>query len=94
MDQKNGNVHDDIEWMRINAERERIQKYREIAKDSAVFYYKVLKKFTEENHNYEKEKAQEKTINIDPQVKMKMISRENILRDILNYITGKLISRL
>lgn len=57
MEQKNGNVQDDIEWMRINAERERIQKYREIAKDSAVFYYKVLKKFTEENHNYEKEKA-------------------------------------
>jgi len=24
MDLKNGNVHDDIEWMRINAERERI----------------------------------------------------------------------
>lgn len=57
MEMKNGNVHDDIEWMRINAERQRISQYREIAKESAVFYYKILKKFTEENHQYEKEKA-------------------------------------
>eukprot|EP00347_Sterkiella_histriomuscorum_P011953 403370464 len=87
MDMKNSNVHDDIEWMRINAERQRIQQYRKIAKESAVFYYKVLKKFTEENHQYEKEKALEKSINIDPQVKMKTLNRENILKDILNYIT-------
>jgi hypothetical protein len=29
------NIHDDIEWMRINAERERIALYREVAKESA-----------------------------------------------------------
>jgi hypothetical protein len=45
---KNGNVHDDIEWMRINAERDRIALYREVAKESALFYYRVLKKITEE----------------------------------------------
>lgn len=43
------NVHDNIEWMRINAERQRISQYREVAKESATLYYKVLKRFTEEN---------------------------------------------
>ena len=49
IENKNGNVHDDLEWMRINAERERIAKYRDIARESAMFYYRILKVFTEEN---------------------------------------------
>jgi hypothetical protein len=32
IDLKGGNVHDDIEWMRINAERERVQHFKEMAK--------------------------------------------------------------
>ena len=42
-----GNIHEDIEWMRINAERERIALYRDIAKESANLYYKTLKRITE-----------------------------------------------
>jgi hypothetical protein len=48
MDINKGNLNEDIEWMRINAEKERISHYRNIASESAVFYYKVLKLFTEE----------------------------------------------
>ncbi len=60
---KKGNVHDDIEWMRINAEKERISQYRRIAQESASFYYKVLKRFTEENLLYERQKSNEKLSN-------------------------------
>jgi hypothetical protein len=67
LDMKNGNLYDDIEWMRINAEKQRIQQYREIAKESAYIYYKILKRFVEETQNYEKERQQEKNSNlIDP----------------------------
>ena len=67
LDMKNGNLYDDIEWMRINAEKERIQQYRRIAKDCAYLYYKILKRFVEENSLYEKERASEKNNNlIDP----------------------------
>ena len=45
---KGGNVHDDLEWMRINAERDRISLFREVAGHSAVLYYKILKRITEE----------------------------------------------
>ena len=48
LDLKHGNLNDDIEWMRINAERQRIQQYRDIAKDCAYLYYKILKRFVEE----------------------------------------------
>jgi hypothetical protein len=54
LEDKRGNVYDDIEWMRINAERERISQYREVAKESAIFYYKVLKRFSDENQQYER----------------------------------------
>lgn len=35
-----------IGWMRINAERERIKKFKEIASDSAETYYNVLEEFS------------------------------------------------
>jgi glucan-binding YG repeat protein len=37
------NYYLDIEWMRLNAEKERICHYRDIARKSAIKYYKVLK---------------------------------------------------
>lgn len=45
---KTSNVLDDMGWMRINAERERIAQFRSIAEESATLYYKILTKFTEE----------------------------------------------
>jgi hypothetical protein len=42
--------------MRINAERERIQIFKDIAGESAKVYYRILKKITEENALNEKEK--------------------------------------
>ena len=84
-----GNVHDDLEWMRINAERERISWYKQIAKDSAILYYKVLKRFAEETSKYEKERALEKNgLCQDPQAKIRAIQKETDLKDVLSYITG------
>lgn len=35
-----------MEYMRINAERERIRKYQNITKESAYKYYKILKQLS------------------------------------------------
>ena len=50
-DTASNNLLTDIEYMRINAERERIRKYQTITKDSAYKYYKILKNLT----NYKSE---------------------------------------
>jgi hypothetical protein len=39
-------------------------------------YYRILKKFTEESSNYEKEKAMEKNIFQDAQVKIQNVAKE------------------
>jgi hypothetical protein len=62
----NKNVRTDVEFMRINAERERIQKYQEITKGSAYVYYKILKRVTEESGNYSKDIAQKIKMSSDP----------------------------
>lgn len=46
-DTTSNNQRTDVEYMRINAERERIKKYQEITKGSAYTYYKILKDLTE-----------------------------------------------
>lgn len=60
------NVRTDVEFMRINAERERIQKYQDITKGSAYVYYKILKRVTEESAKYSKEVAQKIKMTPDP----------------------------
>ena len=34
-----------VSWMRINAERDRIKKFKEIASESAETYYNILEEF-------------------------------------------------
>ena len=41
-------MQESLEWMRINAERERIQRFKTIAKDSATCYYKIMDRFTKQ----------------------------------------------
>ena len=41
-------MQENLEWMRINAERERISRFKSIAKDSATKYYDILDRFTKE----------------------------------------------
>ena len=36
-----------LEWMRINAERERIYRFKSIAKETATQYYVIMEKFTQ-----------------------------------------------
>jgi hypothetical protein len=54
-DLKNSNIITDLEYMRINAERERIQKYQDITKGSAYTYYNILKRLTDEYDRYKKD---------------------------------------
>lgn len=42
-DTSSNNLLTDLENMRINAEKERIKKYKEITRDSAYKYYMILK---------------------------------------------------
>lgn len=42
------NKRESLEWMRINAERERIFRFKQIAKDTATQYYRILDRFTNE----------------------------------------------
>ena len=46
-DSGNSQMQENLEWMRINAERERISRFKSIAKDSATIYYKILDRFTQ-----------------------------------------------
>ena len=39
------NFRESFEWMRINAERERIFRFKSIAKDTATQYYTILDRF-------------------------------------------------
>ncbi len=45
------NKRESLEWMRINAERERIFRFKSIAKDTASQYYTILERFTQELMN-------------------------------------------
>lgn len=42
------NKRETLEWMRINAERERIFRFKSIAKDTATQYYTILDRFSQE----------------------------------------------
>lgn len=39
------NKREKIEWMRLNAEQDRVDKYKEIAVQQTKVYYKILEKF-------------------------------------------------
>ena len=93
-DTSSNNLLTDIEYMRINAERERIKKYQEITKTSAYTYYKILKRLTEEGQNFQKQQSEDLTHSLsqdssDPQVKIKLALKEAKLKNLLAYITGK-----
>ena len=45
---KHKNFHLDLECMRLNAEKERISHYKELAISGAIQYYKVLRRILEE----------------------------------------------
>lgn len=64
-DTSSNNLLTDIEYMRINAERERIKKYQTITKSSAYTYYKILKRLTVEGAKSTKEEMAKNGI-LDP----------------------------
>ena len=54
-DTSSNNLLTDVEYMRINAERERIKKYQDITKSSAYTYYKILKRLSDDSTKLAKE---------------------------------------
>lgn len=46
---KHKNFYYDIESMRLNAEKERIYHFKDIASRSAIIYYKILKQIIDKN---------------------------------------------
>ena len=89
-DTSSNNLLTDLEYMRINAERERIKKYQEITKDSAYKYYKILKNLSDYLQKQAKEEVNTlKKNDEDPQYKIKMAIKEARLKNLLAYITGK-----
>jgi len=65
-DISSNNLLTDLEYMRINAERERIKKYQDITKGSAYTYYKILKRFTAEGVKFMKENSNTSRETTDP----------------------------
>ena len=59
-DTSSNNLFTDMEYMRINAERERIKKYQDITKNSAYTYYKILKRLSVEGVKLVKEENENK----------------------------------
>lgn len=86
-DTSSNNLLTDVEFMRINAERERIKKYQEITKGSAYTYYKILKRLSEESVKLTKEQMSNSRSNEDPQLKMKLALKDAKLKKLLNFIT-------
>jgi hypothetical protein len=86
-DTTSNNLLTDVEYMRINAERERIKKYQEITKGSAYTYYKILKDLTEHTSKNLKEQLDQHRDSSDPQVKIKLALRDAKLKNLLAYIT-------
>lgn len=86
-DTTSNNLLTDVEYMRINAERERIKKYQEITKESAYTYYKILKDLTEHTSKGLKEQLDAQRDTQDPQKKIKLALRDAKLKNLLAYIT-------
>ena len=84
------NLITDLEFMRINAERDRIKKYLNITKTSANTYYKIIKRILEDSNNYIKEHNGQLKGETDPQVKIRLAMKEAKMKNLMGYITGKL----
>ena len=93
-DTASNNLLTDIEYMRINAERERIKKYQAITKESAYKYYKILKNLTALKSERTKEEnmadyEEEDSLMNDPSSKIKAAIKEAKINSIISFITGK-----
>jgi len=45
-DTESSHCMQNIKWMRINAERERVQRFKKISIDTVTSYYKMLDRFS------------------------------------------------
>lgn len=88
-DTSSNNLLTDVEYMRINAERERIKKYQEITKGSAYTYYKILKRLSDDHAKVSKESINNNRETQDPQLKIKLALKDTKIKNLLHYMTGK-----
>lgn len=87
LDKKTSHAYDDIEYMRILAERERIHNFKTVASESAYVYYKILKRITEDGLKKLTEKTQTQQQNNDPQVRIQASLKDTSIKQILSFIT-------
>ena len=88
-------MHENLEWMRINAERERIYRFKSIAQDTAMQYYAIMERMTkillEKRKNLsDKESSQMSAApesGADPQQIMKLTFKETQLHNTLKFVT-------
>mmetsp|Transcript_15386 Transcript_15386/g.20849 ORF Transcript_15386/g.20849 Transcript_15386/m.20849 type:complete len:130 (+) Transcript_15386:922-1311(+) len=66
------NKRESLEWMRINAERERIFRFKSIAKDTATQYYTILDRFTNELLNPTTKTGRSPDSPLSPKIKGKL----------------------
>ena len=85
----NNSLLTDLEYMRINAERERIKKYQDITKGSAYIYYKILKRLSEQKNKFKEENSNKNRETTDPHEKMQIALKDTKLNNLMHYITGK-----
>lgn len=90
-DTASNNLLTDIEYMRINAERERIRKYQAITKESAYKYYKILKNLSVVKNDKPKDDPNQLAGAEDPSSKIKAAIKEAKINAIISFITGKLL---
>ena len=62
-DSGNSHMQESLEWMRINAERERIQRFKTVAKDTATVYYKIMDRIAKQ---LIETKQQKPSASVDP----------------------------
>ena len=78
-----------MEYMRINAERERIKKYQQIINQSAILYYRILKRIHVEMNQQSKDDKEQllKEDKKDPQVMIQNSLKETKIKNLMTYIT-------
>ena len=79
-DSESSHCAQNLEWMRINAERERIHRFKQISTETASQYYKILERFGQllirKKSDILDSNDEEKVVESDLQVIMKLTYSE------------------
>jgi len=93
-DTESSHCTQNLEWMRINAEKERILRYKQISQDTASLYYKILDQYStlligkkaKEIDILDKQEANVPVVEQDLQAIVQVTFRETQLHNTLKFI--------